>query len=44
MEQISLKFGAVEMKITPLTKDGSLGKEVSTAWSQVLNKGEFKVQ
>jgi type VI secretion system secreted protein Hcp len=43
MEQISLKFGAVEMKITPLTKTGALGKEVSTAWSQVLNAPKFEV-
>jgi type VI secretion system secreted protein Hcp len=43
IEEITLQYGAIQIKSKPLNKDGTLGKEVIMQWSKVKNNNSFDV-
>lgn len=42
-EEITLQYGAVQLKSKPLNKDGTFGKDVVMQWSKVKNNATFEV-
>jgi len=42
-EEITLQYGAIQIRTKPMNKDGTLGKEVMTQWSKVKNNNTFDV-
>ncbi len=43
IEEITLQYGAFQIKSRPINKDGMLGKEVMSQWSKVKNNSTFDV-